>query len=71
MSAETSKNKKCRNSLKTLDEEGVKLCEEIKDTKASSNIKHDDMKSIQAKALKTMKENHTTRVNSLEKVSKP
>ena len=56
---------KCRKRVNTLSEAGVKLHEEIKNTKASSNIKDDDMKNTQAKALKIMKENHTQRVNSL------
>ena len=66
MTAEISKHEMCRNRVKTLDEEGVKLCEEIRDTNASINLKHDNMKNKQAKALKTMKENHTARVCSLE-----
>ena len=66
MTAETLKLEKCRKRVKSLSDEGVKLREELKDTKASSNIKHDDTKNSQAKALKTLKENHTQRVNSLE-----
>ena len=66
MTAEISKHEKCRNRVKTLDEEGVKLCEEIRDTNASINLKHDDMKNKQAKALKTMKKNHIAKVCSLE-----
>ena len=49
---ETLKLEKCRKRQKSLSQEGVKLREEIKDTKASSNIKHDDMKNTQAKLSK-------------------
>ena len=52
MTVETLKLKKCRKGEKSLSKEGVKLCEEIKDTKASSNIKHDDMKTYRQRLSK-------------------
>ena len=64
--AETLKLEKSREREKSLSDEGVKLHEELKDTKATSNINHEDAKNSQAKALKTLKENHTQRVNSLD-----
>ena len=66
MTAEISTHKMCRKRVKTLDEEGIKLREEIRDTNASINLKHDVMKNKEAKALKTMKENHIAKVCSLE-----
>ena len=52
--------------MKTLGEEGVKLREEIKDTKASIKFKNDDLKNKHAKSLNSMNENHSSRVISLE-----
>ena len=60
------KHKNCGNRVTNPEEEGVRLWEEIKDTKASIKSKNDDLKNKQAKALKAMKETHTSQVNSLE-----
>ena len=52
MAAETLKLKKSRKRVKSLSDEGVKLHEELKDTKASININHEDTKNLQAKDFK-------------------